>query len=93
MNKDKNTLMWILIAIVILLFILGSIGIGNYGMMGLGMGFGFLFMLLFWGMVIWIIITLVSSSFSSRVESSDAMAILKERYAKGEITKKNNLRR
>ena len=47
MEKDKNTPIWIVVAIVALLIIFWSFGIGGYGMMGFGMGFGFIFMLLF----------------------------------------------
>ncbi len=82
---DKDTALWVLIAAVILLFIFGGTGMGGYGMMGFGMGFGFIFMLLFWGAIIWLVVTLVSSS---RGETSDALTIIRMRYAKGEITKK-----
>ena len=58
MEKDKNTLVWIFIAVIVALFLIGSFGIGGYGMMGFGMGFGFIFMLLFWGLIIWLIVTL-----------------------------------
>ncbi len=62
---------------------------GGYSFMG---GFGFLFMFVFWGLVIWAIIAFVQSV-SSRDQSSQsqkedsAMKLLRERYAKGEITK------
>jgi len=87
MKKDKNTLIWIFIAVIIVLFLLGGSGMGGYGMMGFGMGFGFIFMLLFWGIIIWLIITLTNSSQSSKNEL-DSLTILKRRYASGEITKK-----
>ena len=86
MEKDKNTLIWI-IAIIIGLFLLGGIGMGGYGIMGFGMGFGFIFMLLFWGLIIWLIVTLVNTSQSNKY-GPDSLTILKKRYAKGEITKK-----
>ena len=88
MEKDKNTLIWIFIAVIIVLFLLGGFGIGSYGMMGFGMGFGFIFMLLFWGFIIWIIVTLVNSSQSNKKDDLDFITILKRRYASGEITKK-----
>lgn len=55
-------------------------------------GFGFVFMILFWGLVIYGIVLLVrKSSFSSSNHDPKvrhtALEILKERYAKGEITK------
>ncbi|MBI4453894.1 SHOCT domain-containing protein [Candidatus Woesearchaeota archaeon] len=84
MEKDKNILVWILIAIIIVFLLVGSFGIGNYGMMG----FGFLFMLLFFGLIIWLIVTLVNANQSSKKESEDSLTILKKRYASGEISKK-----
>ncbi len=70
---------------------------GNHpGMfMGWGMGiFGMLFMFIFWGLVILGVVFLVKWIFgSSRKKdqglsaSSNAMEILKERYARGEIDK------
>ena len=87
MEKDKNTLVWIFIAVIVALFLIGSFGMGGYGTMGFGMGFGFIFMLLFWGLVIWLIVTLINASQSNKNES-DSLTILKKRYASGEITKK-----
>ena len=88
MEKDKNTLIWAVIAVIIGLFFFGSFGMGGYGMMGFGIGFGFIFMLLFWGVIIWLVVTLVNSSQSSKKESEDSLTILKRRYASGEIAKK-----
>ena len=87
MEKDKITWAWILIAVIAAIFLLGMFGIGGYGMMGFGMGFGFIFMLLFWGLVIWLIVTLINASQSNKNEP-DSLTILKRRYASGEITKK-----
>jgi len=55
-----------------------------------GMIGGFLLMVLFWGLVIWFIFWLIKSGSKqeSRQESGSAMDILKKRYAKGEISKK-----
>ena len=59
--------------------------------MGFGMGFfGWILMAIFWGAIIWLIIWLIrqnTSHTSTRVEK-DSRAILKSRYAKGEITLK-----
>ena len=88
MEKDKNTLVWIFIAVIVALFLIGSFGIGGYGMMGFGMGFGLIFMLLFWGLIIWLIVTLVNYSQSNKKDDLDSLTILKKRYAKGEITGK-----
>ena len=88
MEKDKNILIWIFLAVIALLFLFGSFGMGGYGMMGFGMGFGFLFMLIFWGIIIWLIVTLINSAQSNKKDDSDPLTILKKRFAKGEITKK-----
>ena len=86
MEENKNLLVWILAAVALLL-LFGSFGMGGYGMMGFGMGFGFIFMLLLWGIIIWLIITLINKSQSNKNEQ-DSLTILKKRYASGEITKK-----
>lgn len=84
--ENKNVWIWVLAGIA-LLFLLTSFGMGGYGMMGFGMGFGFIFMLLFWGALIWLIVTLVNAAQSNKRED-DALSILKKRYAAGEISKK-----
>ncbi len=62
----------------------------GYG--GYGMGFfGIFWMAIFWGAVIWFIIWLVKHSganFNNSGIDKTPMHILKERYAKGEIKKK-----
>ncbi|MDP2736870.1 MAG: SHOCT domain-containing protein [bacterium] len=61
--------------------------IGGFGL------FGPLFMIIFWGLIIWVIVALVRGSGHSggccrSGDSGDkALDILKERYAKGEIKK------
>ena len=85
MMENKNIWIWIL-AVVALLFFFGSFGMSGYGM-GM-MGFGFIFMLIFWGIIIWIIAKLINTSQSNKNES-DSLTILKRRYASGEITKKH----
>lgn len=64
---------------------------GGYGFMG---GFGFFFMILFWGLIIWAIIAGVrmmtggyGNSCCGGAKGDEAMKTLRERYAKGEITK------
>ncbi|MEK6969395.1 MAG: SHOCT domain-containing protein [Nanoarchaeota archaeon] len=86
MEQDKNVWIWVFVAVAMLL-LFGSFGMGGYGMMGFGMGFGFLFMLLFWGVVIWLVITLINAAQSIKRED-DSLTILKKRYASGEISKK-----
>ena len=88
MEKDKYALIWIAIAVLVVLFFLGGLGMGGYGMMGFGMGFGAIFMLLFWGVIIWLIVTQVNASQPGRPDSEDSLTILKKRYAKGEISRK-----
>lgn len=76
---------------------------GNYyGGMG-GFGFGWIVTLLFWGLIIWAIFAVVrgisgrgccSGSHHDHDgkgghEGNSALAILKERYAKGEINKED----
>ncbi|HLD42769.1 MAG TPA: SHOCT domain-containing protein [Candidatus Nanoarchaeia archaeon] len=87
MEKDKNTLVWIFIAVIVILFLIGSLGMGGYGMMGFGMGFGFIFMLIFWGVLIWLVVALINAGQAGRKEE-DPSVILKKRYASGEISKK-----
>ena len=57
----------------------------SYGY-GFGM-FGFFFMILFWGLIIWLVIWIISK-YAKQKTSEDPLDILKERYAKGEINKK-----
>ena len=86
MEDSKNVWIWIFVAVA-LLFLFGSFGMGGYGMIGFGMGFGFIFMLLFWGVLIWLVITLINAAQSGK-EKDDSLTILKKRYALGEISKK-----
>jgi putative membrane protein len=73
-------------------------GYGNFGygnMMGYGgFGFGWIFSIIFWALIIWAIVALVravngkgGSSWMNQDKEDSAMKILKERYAKGEISK------
>jgi len=85
-EDSKNVWIWIFVAVA-LLFLFGSFGMGGYGMMGFGMGFGFVFMLLFWGVLIWLVITLINAARSGK-EKDDPSTILKKRYASGKMSKK-----
>ncbi|MEK9131367.1 MAG: SHOCT domain-containing protein [Patescibacteria group bacterium] len=51
-------------------------------------GFGFVWMVLFWGLIIYgLVVVSRKSSLWHDNKKSSALDILKERYAKGEITK------
>ncbi len=86
-EHDKgNKWLWLLIGSVMLLVLFGSTGMGGFGMMGAGLGM--LMMILFWGAVIWIIIASLKSVGKNHDEHEDPLTILKKRFVKGEITKK-----
>jgi putative membrane protein len=60
---------------------------GNFGLFG----FGWIFMILFWVLVILVIVWLVKTlagKTSGQAKNLTAQEILKQRYAKGEISKK-----
>ncbi len=94
----------ILAVIIILPSIIGTVlGVqhGNWGMMGPGMMGGFgggwfmpIFFIIFWGLVIWGIVALVRGlsgsrdSYSGSSRPDSALEVLKKRYARGEIDKK-----
>ena len=86
MEQDKKVWIWVFVAVAMLL-LFGSFGMGGYGMMGFGMGFGFLFMILFWGVVVWLVISLIGAVQTGK-KDEDASAILRRRYASGEISQK-----
>ncbi|MBI2130643.1 SHOCT domain-containing protein [Candidatus Woesearchaeota archaeon] len=56
----------------------------NRGHMGFGMGLGFILMLVFWVAVIWLVFEL----FGKGHEKTDSLETLKNRFARGEINKK-----
>jgi putative membrane protein len=87
--SNKDSTLWILIALLVTLILLFSGG----GMMGFGMGFGMaVIMVLFWGAIIWLVISLISAGTQKSEETSEsALTILKKRYARGEVTREQYL--
>lgn len=86
--SNKDSTLWILIALLVVVVLLFSGG----GMMGFGMGFGAIIMVLFWGAIIWLVISLINAGTQKSEETPEsALTILKKRYAKGEITKEQYL--
>ena len=69
---------------------MGNFGYGNM-MNWAGFGFGWLWMLLWWVLIILVIVSVVKwlsdNQGSTKKDGNNALDILKERYAKGEITK------
>lgn len=85
--SNKDSTLWIIIALLV-----GVILLFGGGMMGFGMGFGAIIMVLFWGAIIWLVISLINAGTKKPEETPEsALAILKKRYAKGEITKEQYL--
>ena len=85
--SNKESILWILIAILAAVILLSG-----GGMMGFGMGFGAIIMLLFWGAIIWLVISLINAGTKKSEETPEtSLTILKKRYAKGEITREQYL--
>jgi len=80
---EKESYSWILVALILLL--LGSSMLMGRQHMGFSMGFGFLLMLIFWVAVFWMLFDMFGRQTAGK---HDSLEILKGRYAKGEITKK-----
>lgn len=78
-NKDSK--LWLLIALVVAVMLLSGM-----------MGFGLIIMLLFWGAVIWLVISLINSGAKNSGNAGEsALTILEKRYARGEITREQFL--
>lgn len=100
MSDVKSSLIWILVAVVALIVILQALTMspwmsGMMGMMGLGWIFMFIIPLAFLALIIQGVYFLVVGSKEARVQVSPtekALEILKERYAKGEITREEYLK-
>jgi putative membrane protein len=91
--SNKDSTLWILIALLVVVVLLFSGGgmMGSFGM-GFGMGFGVIIMLLFWGAIIWLVISLINTGTKKSEETPEsALTILKKRYARGEITREQYL--
>ncbi len=83
-GREKKWL-WVFVCSIILLAFSGSSGMMGFGIISLGMAFGMLMMVLFWGAIIWLVFSLFKSIVSG---SENSQELLKKRYAKGEISKK-----
>jgi putative membrane protein len=89
--SNKDLTLWILIVLLVAVVLLSGGGMMGFGM-GSGMGLGAIIMLLFWGAVIWLVISLVNAGTKKSEETSEsALDILKKRYARGEITREQYL--
>ena len=85
--SNKDSTLWILIALLV-----AAILLSGGGMMGFGMGFGVIIMVLFWGAIIWLVISLINAGTKKSEETPEsALTILKKRYAKGEVTREQYL--
>lgn len=60
----------------------------NFGNMGWGMGFGWIIGLLFIGLLFWLIFSTIQNTNSGRKEIDSAKEILRKRFARGEISKR-----
>lgn len=104
MNNNAKTALIIggvivAVLVVLLPLIFGAVGgwrgggwgmgwgmMGGFGMMGLGM-------VVFWGLLIWLVVALVrgtagpASYVSGHTHADSALEVLKKRYARGEISK------
>lgn len=63
---------------------------GDWSGWGWGMGFGWIFMVVFWALIIFGIVALAKWLFSASSGGSSGkgpLEVLKERYARGEITR------
>lgn len=65
----------------------GGFEMMNYGMRGMHI-FGFLFMFLIFVLLVLLVISLVKSIFFAGAAGSTAKAVLAQRYARGELTRK-----
>ncbi|MEK6983328.1 MAG: SHOCT domain-containing protein [Nanoarchaeota archaeon] len=81
-KMEKESYSWILVALILLS--LGSSMLMGRSHMGFGMGLGFVLMPVFWMAVILLIFEL----FRREHEKTDSLEILKNRYARGEISKR-----
>ncbi len=79
---EEESYSWIFVALILLL--LGSSMLMGRGHTSFRMGLGFVLMLVFWVAVIWLIFEL----FVREHEKTDSLEIVKNRYARGEISKK-----
>ena len=63
---------------------------GDFGSFGMGFGFHWLVMVVFWGLVVWGAVAVIRAMLSPRLAGGTrpedpALAILRERYARGEL--------
>jgi len=100
MTKEKGNLIWLLVIVAGLIVILAGVMVGPLmsgmmGMMGFGWGFMWLIPLAFLILIVlgaYFLVTGLKTTETVPSRKDRALEILRERYARGEITREEYLR-